>query len=174
MQPKLLVVDDSEICRKPFREMGVDSKGNKLVEILEAVTGEEGVELFIANPSILYAVVDVHLPGIDGFEMLKQWRAHDREHFEQVTIFMSCTDAEEHMHDDLGFPMPSWIVKPVDAALFNSFLLSDVRMHMAMNTDFLNEDQQASLRSFFEAGTQLTENQRQALVRLIGSLTSDD
>lgn len=174
MQPKLLIVDDSEICRKPFREMGLDDKGNKMVEVLEAVTGEEGLELFKSNPAILYAVVDVHLPGIDGFEMLKEWRAHDPAHFDQVTIFMSCTDAEEHSHEELGFPMPSWIVKPVDTALFNRFLISDVRMHMAMSTVLLTDNQQESLRAFFENSGELTDNQRQALVRLIGSLTNDE
>ena len=100
--PKLLVVDDSEICRKPFRRVGKDSSGQVLVEVLEAETGEEGLALFQNNPDILYAVVDVHLPGIDGFEMLNAWRQHDLKRFEQTTIFMSCSDADDH-HDPNPF-----------------------------------------------------------------------
>ena len=41
-RPKLLVVDDSEICRQPFRSIGKDKQGKVLVEVLEAETGEQG------------------------------------------------------------------------------------------------------------------------------------
>ena len=38
--PKLLIVDDSEICRKPFRKVGRDDSGQIMVEVLEAETGD--------------------------------------------------------------------------------------------------------------------------------------
>ena len=172
--PKLLVVDDSEICRQPFRKVGKDSAGKVLVEVLEAETGEEGLEIFRNNPDILYAVVDVHLPGIDGFEMLNAWRKHDLKRFEQTTIFMSCSDADDHHHDAPDFPTPSWILKPADPELFNRFLLSDVRMKMALRTNSLSDTQRMDLRTLFEDSSKLSEQQQKALVSLINSLTPEN
>ena len=171
--PKLLVVDDSEICRKPFRKVGRDASGKMLVEVLEAETGEQGLELFKSNPDILYAVVDVHLPGIDGFEMLNAWRQHDQKRFEHTTIFMSCSDADDHHHDAPDFPTPSWILKPADPELFNRFLLSDVRMKMAVQTNSLSDTQRMDLRTLFEDSSKLSEHQQRALANLINSLTPD-
>lgn len=170
-QPKLLVVDDSEICRQPFRKVGIDKQGQQMVGVLEAETAEVGLELFKANPEILYAVVDVHLPGMDGFEMLNQCKKHDPERFERTTIFMSCSNADEHGHTSPNFPDPSWILKPIDPELFNRYLLSDVRMHMAMRTATLNSVQRDNLRVFFEESSQLTDDQYQALVGLVNSLS---
>ena len=171
--PKLLVVDDSEICRKPFRRVGKDSSGKVLVEVLEAETGEQGLELFKNHPDILYAVVDVHLPGIDGFEMLNAWRQHDKARFEHTTIFMSCSDADDHHHDAPDFPTPSWILKPADPELFNRFLLSDVRMKMAVQTNSLNDTQRMDLRTLFEESSKLSDQQHKALVNLVESFTPE-
>ena len=171
-KPKLLVVDDSEICRQPFRKVGTDKQGNTLVEVLEAKTGEEGLELFKKHPGILYAVVDVHLPGIDGFEMLNACRRFDLDRFNQTTVFMSCSDSDDHHHESPDFPTPTWILKPADPELFNRFLLSDVRMKMALQTASLTDTQRTHLRKLFEDATNLDESQHQALVSLVKSLTA--
>jgi len=172
-KPKLLVVDDSEICRQPFRRVGKDSAGNIMVEVLEAASGEEGLELFKQHENILYAVVDVHLPGIDGFEMLNQCRKHDLERFNQTTMFMSCSDGDDHHHHSPEFPTPTWILKPADPELFNRFLLSDVRMKMALQTSSLSDTQRMHLRTLFEDSSNLDDAQHQALINLVKSLTPD-
>jgi len=172
--PKLLIVDDSEICRKPFRKVGRDGSGQIMVEVLEAETGEEGLELFQNNSDILYAVVDVHLPGIDGFEMLNACRKHDPERFDRLTVFMSCSDADDHHHESPDFPAPSWVLKPADPVLFNRFLLSDVRMKMAVETDSLSDTQLMNLRTLFEDSSRLSDDQQQALADLVNSLTPDN
>ena len=173
-RPKLLVVDDSEICRQPFRNVGKDKQGKVLVEVLEAETGEQGLELFKKHPDILYAVVDVHLPGIDGFEMLNACRKFDLERFNQTTVFMSCSDSDDHHHESPDFPTPTWILKPADPELFNRFLLSDVRMKMALQTSTLSDTQRMHLRTLFEDASNLDESQHQALINLVKSLTPSE
>ena len=170
-RPKLLVVDDSEICRQPFRSVGKDKQGKVLVEVLEAETGEQGLEFFRKYPDILYAVVDVHLPGIDGFEMLNACRQFDLQRFNQTTIFMSCSDSDDHHHQSPDFPAPTWLLKPADPELFNGFLLSDVRMKMALQTSSFSDTQRMHLRTLFEDTSNLDDSQHQALINLVKSLT---
>ena len=102
---------------------GRDDSGQIMVEVLEAETGEEGLELFQNNSDILYAVVDVHLPGIDGFEMLNACRKHDPERFDRLTVFMSCSDADDHHPESPDFPAPSWVSNPRRPGAFQSISL---------------------------------------------------
>ena len=86
---------------------------------------------------------------------------------------MSCSDADDHHHDAPDFPTPSWILKPADPELFNRFLLSDVRMKMAIQTNSLSDTQRMDLRTLFEDSSKLSEEQHQALANLINSLTPE-
>ena len=44
-------------------------------EVVEAETGEEALDKLHANPDTLVALLDVMLPGIDGFEVCRRIRA---------------------------------------------------------------------------------------------------
>lgn len=152
---KLLIVDDSEACRKPFRTVGQDIEGNPFLEVVEAETGEDGLAYFKEHLDIVYAVVDVHLPGINGFTMLKRMNEFDHERFLKLRVFMSCTEAceheegedhghgdehshgheDEHSHKHSHADPPansdqvstSWLVKPINPEKFNNFLLEDYK-----------------------------------------------
>jgi len=93
---KMLIVDDSEVCRKPFREVAQDADGVPYLEIAEAETGEDGLAYFKEHLDIVYAIVDVHLPGINGFAMLKRMNEFDPERFRELRIFMTCTESCHH------------------------------------------------------------------------------
>ena len=63
---KILLVEDEENIRL-FTKINLESEG---FEVLEAESGEIGVELALKyNPQVV--ILDVMLPGIDGFEVCK-------------------------------------------------------------------------------------------------------
>lgn len=63
---KILLVEDEENIRL-FTKINLEREG---FEVLEAESGEIGVELALKyNPQVV--ILDVMLPGIDGFEVCK-------------------------------------------------------------------------------------------------------
>tara|TARA_B100001964_G_scaffold202332_1_gene230612 strand:- start:90 stop:644 length:555 start_codon:yes stop_codon:yes gene_type:complete len=178
---KLLVVDDSEISRKPFRSLAGDGKPNPCT-VLEAETGEEGLEIFKVHDAIEYALVDVHLPGISGFKMLEAMRTHDPVKFESIQVFMMCSNGPDHGHghehdheheDACDSLYVSWLLKPIDITLFERFVFSDSRMRSAISNEEGTNMHQDSLRVLFEESDHLTEKQIQALEQLVKSLTQN-
>jgi DNA-binding NarL/FixJ family response regulator len=69
---KILVVDDHPLIREALRQVLLALDG--AVELLEAQTGEEALALMSENPDISLVLLDLALPGADGFETLRQVR----------------------------------------------------------------------------------------------------
>ena len=70
MSPRILVVDDQEDNRKILRDLLTNSR----FEVIEATTGEEAVTLAEAQTPDLI-LMDIQLPGIDGYEATRQIKA---------------------------------------------------------------------------------------------------
>ncbi len=70
---KVLVLEDEENIRS-FVVINLKRAG---YETIEAGTGEEALVKLKQNPSIKVALLDVMLPGIDGFEVCRRIRAMD-------------------------------------------------------------------------------------------------
>lgn len=69
MKTKVLLVEDEESIRK-FVKINLEREG---YTIFEAGSGEEGIEIARRElPDIV--VLDIMLPGIDGFEVCKTLR----------------------------------------------------------------------------------------------------
>ena len=71
MKRKVLVLEDEENIRS-FVVLNLKRAG---FDVIEAGTGEEALELFERNSDIMVAVLDVMLPGIDGYEVCRTMRA---------------------------------------------------------------------------------------------------
>lgn len=71
MRRKILVLEDEENIRS-FVVLNLKRAG---FDVIEAASGEEALALFDANPDIAVAVLDVMLPGIDGYEVCRTMRA---------------------------------------------------------------------------------------------------
>ena len=67
----LLVVEDEPSIRS-FEVINLKRAGYSVVE---ADSGEQAIELLAQNPEIKLALLDLMLPGIDGFEVCRQIRA---------------------------------------------------------------------------------------------------
>ena len=68
---KILVLEDESGIRS-FVVINLKRNG---YEPVEAATGEEALEALAADPNIDVALLDVMLPGIDGFEVCRRIRA---------------------------------------------------------------------------------------------------
>ena len=72
---KVLVLEDEENIRS-FVVINLKRAGYQTVE---AGTGEEALEAVRDNPDIKVALLDIMLPGIDGFEVCRRLRAMDNK-----------------------------------------------------------------------------------------------
>ena len=71
MAKKVLVLEDESSIRS-FIVINLTRAG---YEIIEAESGEEALEKLKDNPDVKVALLDVMLPGIDGFEVCRRIRA---------------------------------------------------------------------------------------------------
>ena len=103
-QTKILVVDDEARMRKLVKDF-LTIKG---YQVIEAGDGEEAVEIFFQQRDIALILLDVMMPKMDGWEVLKTIRLHSK-----VPIIMLTARGEER--DELqGFDLgvDEYISKP--------------------------------------------------------------
>ncbi len=101
---KILVVDDEARMRKLVKDF-LSVKG---FQVLEAADGEEAVDLFFEQKDIAMILLDVMMPKMDGWEVLKTIRRYSK-----VPIIMLTARGEER--DELqGFDLgvDEYIAKP--------------------------------------------------------------
>ena len=103
-QTKILVVDDEARMRKLVKDF-LTIKG---YQVIEAGDGEEAAEIFFQQKDIALILLDVMMPKMDGWEVLKTIRLHSK-----VPIIMLTARGEER--DELqGFDLgvDEYISKP--------------------------------------------------------------
>ena len=83
---KILVVDDEARMRKLVKDF-LSIKG---YQVLEAGDGEEAVDLFFQQKDIALILLDVMMPKMDGWEVVKTIRKYS-----QVPIIMLTARGEE-------------------------------------------------------------------------------
>jgi two-component system cell cycle response regulator DivK len=82
MSKSILVVEDQEDNRRIMRDL-LSSAG---YEVIEAVTGEEGVAAADTHrPDLI--LMDIQLPGLDGYEATRQIKANpELEHIPIIVV----------------------------------------------------------------------------------------
>lgn len=101
---KILVVDDEERMRKLLH----DFLAKKGYRVLEAGDGEEALEVFFANKDIALVILDVMMPKLNGYEVLKEIR-----NYSECPVLMLTAKSEET--DELqGFKLgvDEYVTKP--------------------------------------------------------------
>jgi len=108
----VLIVEDNEKNMKLARDV-LQAKGYKT---LEAVTGEEGVELAKQHVPDL-VLMDIQLPGISGIEAFKQIRAEARTaRVPVVALTASVTPTDRSAISSAGFD--AFVSKPINLKEF--------------------------------------------------------
>ncbi len=101
---KILIVDDESRMRKLVHDYLVKAG----YQILEAADGAEAIEVFFEHKDIALVILDVMMPKLDGYQVLKEIRAYSK-----VPVVMLTARSEEW--DELkGFELgvDEYIAKP--------------------------------------------------------------
>ncbi len=116
--PTALVVDDAKVIRillaHRLAEFGY--------EVIEASNGKEAIELLHQTPSIRLALIDWHMPVMNGIECLKAIRADSR--FASLTIVMVTQEIEmDYIVAALNAGANDYIMKPFTPEIVSDKLL---------------------------------------------------
>ncbi|MBR1451754.1 MAG: response regulator transcription factor [Lachnospiraceae bacterium] len=171
---KILVVDDEARMRKLVKDFLI----KKDYEVIEAADGQEAVDVFFDQNDISLVILDVMMPKMDGWEVLKEIRAYSK-----IPVIMLTAKGDER--DELkGFDSgadeyiskpfsPKILVARVDALLRRSNLISEeekietggIIMDKAAHTVTIEGKQVELSFKEFELLTYFMENQGIALSR---------
>lgn len=110
MSKKVLVVDDSSTVRDQLRRV-LEPAGFCVVD---AQDGVEGLERVAAQADLSMIICDVHMPRMNGIEMIRALREGGR----QVPILMLTTEGQPDLiRQAKQAGARGWIVKPFDGPL---------------------------------------------------------
>ena len=171
---KILVVDDEARMRKLVKDFLI----KKDYEVIEAADGQEAVDVFFDQNDISLVILDVMMPKMDGWEVLKEIRAYSK-----IPVIMLTAKGDER--DELkGFDSgadeyiskpfsPKILVARVDALLRRSNLISEeekietggIILDKAAHTVTIEGKQVELSFKEFELLTYVMENQGIALSR---------
>jgi two-component system sensor histidine kinase/response regulator len=119
---RILIIDDQEANIQVLGTM----LGQVGFEIVPATDGEQALEKLAARPPDL-VLLDVLMPGIDGFEVCRRIREQPETAHIPI-IFLSSADDKEFVVRALGAGGVDYVTKPFHKAE----LVSRVRTHLAL------------------------------------------
>ena len=114
MGPAVLIVDDSPTIRAAI-SAAVVSMG---FEPVVAETGEKALELFVAAPPRL-VLLDVMMPGIDGYETAKRMRAAKPEIWVPI-LFLSSSEGDQDLERAIESGGDDYLIKPVSPVVLGA------------------------------------------------------
>ena len=110
MSERILLVEDDDKIREIMCEY-FTAKSNGNINIVSASTGEEGLEL-IQNSEFDIVLLDVMLPGIDGFTMCRRIR----KTMDVPIIFLTAKTSEEDRLYGYEIGCDDYVCKPFSFA----------------------------------------------------------
>lgn len=105
---KTIIIDDERLAREELKSL---LKNLPEIEIIsEAKNGEEGLQLINElNPDLIF--LDVNMPGLSGFDLLKQ--------LEEIPLVVFITAYDEYAIKAFEVDALDYILKPVDPERLN-------------------------------------------------------
>ena len=114
---KAMVVDDDR--RSIFAVSALLERLN--IQVLSAERGEDGVELFEQTPDVDLVLVDIMMPGMDGYETMRAMRELPAAgHVPLVACTAKANPTERQRCINAG--ASAYVPKPIDRAQFRSVL----------------------------------------------------
>jgi putative two-component system response regulator len=129
--PRILVVDDA-----PENLMIMESVLSKDYSLKMFSDSTQALEYAFANPPDLI-LLDVMMPGIDGFEICRQFKANARLADVPVIFITSKTDIED---EERGFAVGAsdFIHKPISAPIVSARVRTHIKIKFLL--DFLKAE----------------------------------
>jgi CheY-like chemotaxis protein len=119
---EILLVDDSDSDAKLIR---LFAKKAKVVNPIRRVaSGEAGLAyLESAEPLPGLVLLDINMPGMNGYDVLKAIRAHQNPAVAALpVVFLTSSDSPEEVAQAYREHVNSYVVKPVDMVGFQKIL----------------------------------------------------
>ena len=147
-KPKLLMIDDSKLMRKSAVKM----LGNDF-EVLTAESGEQGLAMINHDHDIQVVFTDINMPGIDGYEVLKEIRTHSDDAIRAlpVVVVTSAENDDQAKEQALSQGATDFITKP-----FNS---TDLRARALAHANFRRTARALEKSTNLDALTELGNKQ---------------
>ena len=141
----VLIVDDSELNRKMLGQM----LGSRF-DIAEAASGEACLQLLEQNATgISIVLLDIHMPGIDGFTVLEEM--NQKNLLEQIPVIMiSSEDTVDAVRRAFDLGASDYISRPFDAKGVYQRISNTIQLYAkqrrlsAMAADLAFEKERAS------------------------------
>lgn len=141
----VLIVDDSELNRKMLGQM----LGSRF-DIAEAASGEACLQLLEQNATgISIVLLDIHMPGIDGFTVLEEMNRKNL--LEQIPVIMiSSEDTVDAVRRAFDLGASDYISRPFDAKVVYQRIINTIQLYAkqrrlsAMAADLAFEKERAS------------------------------
>lgn len=106
MGKKIMIVDDSA----SMRQLVAFSLQDAGYEVLSAADGNEALKMAGEN-QVEMVVTDLHMPGMDGIELIRQLRSQSAYKFTPIVMLTTeSQDAKKQEGKKVG--ASGWIVKP--------------------------------------------------------------
>jgi CheY-like chemotaxis protein len=100
MQPTVLIVEDAETCASILEIIFSSIHGLKVVT---ASNGDQAWEILAKEPKAIRAIVtDLHMPGMDGFELMERVRSNAVHSRVPIIVITGCTDPDVPERARLG------------------------------------------------------------------------
>ena len=110
---RVLVADDDPVMRALVRANLED----RVADVVEAGDGQEAWTLLLSQ-SFELALIDLSMPGLDGFALIECIRNHPRTRHLPIVVITSSTD-QASVRKALEAGATSFLTKPVNWALFS-------------------------------------------------------
>jgi DNA-binding response OmpR family regulator/HPt (histidine-containing phosphotransfer) domain-containing protein len=106
-ETSILIVDDNRTARQLLSRL-LEPEGYRL---LTARDGEEALRAIEAAPELSLVILDVMMPGVDGFEVCRRLRAAERESYLPIILATALND-QENIADGLAAGADDYVTKP--------------------------------------------------------------
>ncbi len=114
---KALVVDDSGMFRDIMKAMLQDIG----LGVTEAKDGNEALRMLQASAPFSVALLDINMPGMNGYELLKKIRSDMK--YDDMPVVMVTTESEvSQVRRVLASGANGYLVKPLDPNLLEAKL----------------------------------------------------
>ena len=131
---RVLIAEDERASRLIVKQL-LEKEGH---EVVEAADGQKAYDLAISDPPDI-GILDVRMPGMDGFEVLKRLKQHpDTEHMPIVMLTSVPVEKGEPTADRFG--ASHYLSKPFDPKMLRMAVRSALRESESAPTASATDD----------------------------------
>ncbi|NIB39930.1 sigma-54-dependent Fis family transcriptional regulator [Pseudomaricurvus alkylphenolicus] len=150
---RILIVDDERLHINILNDM---LKSEHAIKV--ALNGRQAVERSLSDPRPDLILLDIQMPDMDGFEVLRQLQSDPRSRDIPV-IFLTARDAEEDEARGLELGAVDYITKPLSPAVVRARINTHLSLRRSVRETLEAKRQAQSLRTQVGALTRSLSNE---------------